>query len=119
MDAIKKAKLEADATDVDSTGDTATLVSLKTSTTNKEILKRLRPILLSLDPFADTASICPVLEGLEFLQLSPLIFGGQIDSILASLFEVYKDARRHEAEKVPTEGAVEMHQSSASMPWFL
>ena len=33
MDAKKKAKLEMDVMDVDTTGDTATLVSLKTSTT--------------------------------------------------------------------------------------
>ena len=120
MDAKKKAKLEPDAMAVVSTGDTATLVSLKTSTTtegitDKEILKRLRPVVLTLDPFADTASICPVLKGLEFLQLSPLIHLGQIDSILASLFEIYKDARRREAEKVPTEGAVEMPDLAAAI----
>jgi hypothetical protein len=121
MDAKKKAKLEPDAMDVDITGDTATLVSLKTSTTteegitDKEILKRLRPVVLKLDPFADTASICSVLKGLEFLQLSPLIHLGQIDSILANLGEIYRDARRREAAKVPTEGAVEMPDLAAAV----
>ncbi|MEM1008466.1 MAG: hypothetical protein AAGJ35_05630, partial [Myxococcota bacterium] len=119
-DPTKKAKLARDAMDVDTTGGTATLVSLKTSNTtegitDKEILKRLRPVVLPLEPFADTASICIVLKDLEFLQLSSLIHLAQKSSIRASLLEIYKAARIREAEKVRTVGDVDISDRVAAI----
>uniref|UniRef100_A0A7S2UDW3 Uncharacterized protein n=1 Tax=Attheya septentrionalis TaxID=420275 RepID=A0A7S2UDW3_9STRA len=104
----------AATTSVDVSTDPAALllVSVKPTTTliaddaDREIVRRLHPIVYKVEPYEDTESLCKDLNGVEFLQQSSLIASAPKEDILDQLETIFADARIREAEKVEVVGDV-------------
>lgn len=87
-------------------------VSVKQPTTmaedeaDREIVRRLHPVVFKVEPYKDVHSLCMDLDGVEILQQSSSIASARKEDILRQLGTIYAQARSREAEKVPTVGDV-------------
>lgn len=113
----KRAKLDSDyddddAMEVDHAVATATSISLKSTptsislkstreTSDRDVLTHLRAIVLRVEDY-DSTTLGGHLKGLEFLQVDSL--SRNKDEILDQVLEIYMQARKLEAQRIPTLG---------------
>ena len=94
----------------DSTALLSSLISVKSTAPtdaldDREIVRRLHPIVFRVVPYEGTDSLLTELAGVsDFLRLSPSIASARREDIRNELFTIYGDARSREALKVPVVG---------------